>query len=115
MSTTTHGPAAFATSRRNARFLLVGLVVALLLAGVASFYASSQPDGLERVAADHGLDAGTTPHHTAGSPLADYGVAGVHDERMSVGLAGVIGVGVTFVLGAGLVLLVRGRGGAGRG
>jgi cobalt/nickel transport protein len=31
------------------------LVVALLLAGVVSYYASSEPDGLNRVAQDTGI------------------------------------------------------------
>ncbi len=106
MSTTTaHRP----VRRRNTVFLLAGLAVALLLAGIVSFYASSEPDGLEKVAADHSLDANVTDSHTAGSPLAEYGVQGVENERVSVGLAGVIGVGVTFLVAGGLVLLVRTR------
>jgi hypothetical protein len=97
--------------RRTAAFLLGGLLVALLLAGLVSYYASSSPDGLEKVAADHGLDVNASDSATVGSPLADYAVSGVDDERLSVGLAGVIGVGVTFVLAGGLFLLVRtGRG-----
>ena len=38
---------------------------------------------------------------TADSPLADYGVSGVDDGRLSGGLAGVIGVAVTLVIAAG--------------
>lgn len=102
-------PAATAAPRRTAGFLLAGLVVALLLAGIVSFYASSEPDGLEKVAADHSLDVGATDSQLAGSPLADYGVSGVEDERLSVGLAGVIGVAVTFVVAGGLFLVVRRR------
>src|SRR5690606_6991880 len=33
-----------------------GLVTSLVLAGFVSFYASANPDGLERVATDHGID-----------------------------------------------------------
>ena len=67
------------------------------------------PDGLEKVAADHGLDANATDSHTAGSPLAGYEVRGVADGRLSVGAAGAVGVGATFVLAGGLFLLVRRR------
>ena len=37
-------------------FLALGLLVCLLVAGVASFYASSHPDGLEYVAEKTGLE-----------------------------------------------------------
>ena len=94
--------------RRSAVILGV-LLGALLLAGFASYYASSAPDGLEKVAADQGLDAGAKDSATAGSPLADYSVSGVSDQRISGGLAGVIGVGVTLALAGGLFLLVRKR------
>jgi hypothetical protein len=90
--------------------LWTGLAVALLLAGLVSYYASSSPDGLEKVAGDQGFLDSAEDSATAGSPLADYGVAGVEDERASVGLAGVLGVVVTFVVaGGGFVLLARRR------
>lgn len=89
--------------------LLAGLGASLLLAGVVSFYASASPDGLEKVAADKGFDAKAEEHDAAGSPLADYGVEGVDDDRLSGGLAGVIGVGLTVVAGTGVFWAVRRR------
>jgi hypothetical protein len=91
------------------RFLLAGLLVALVLAGIVSFYASSQPDGLERVAADKGMNANEQDHALKDSPLGDYGVRGVGNERLSGGLAGVIGVSVTLLVGGGLFWAVRRR------
>lgn len=88
---------------------LVGLLVAVALAVVASFYASSQPDGLEKVAGDQGFLASAEEHELADSPLADYGVRGVDDARLSVGLAGLAGVAVTLAVGGGLFWLVRRR------
>ena len=93
-------------TRRNG-FLLVGLLVALVLAGLVSGFASSSPDGLERVAEDKGFAATAEDSALADGPLAEYGVAGVENERLSTGLAGVIGVGVTFAFGLGLFALVR--------
>ena len=87
--------------------LIVGAVVALLLAGVVSFYASSAPDGLEKVATDQGISENEKSHDLDGSPLSDYGTKGVDNERLSGGLAGVAGVAVTFALVGGLVLAVR--------
>ena len=110
MSTSTPASAARTGRSRRWGFIGAGLVVALLLAGLVSFYASSSPDGLEKVAADKGLDANAEPHTLGNGPLADYGVRGVDDERLSVGLAGIVGVGVTFAVSGGLFLLVRRRG-----
>ena len=83
------------------------LLAALLLAGVVSFYASSSPDGLSRVAEDMGITKSEKPHASDGSPLAGYEVAGVDHGRLSKGVAGVAGVLVVLVLGTGLSYAVR--------
>ncbi|WP_079405143.1 energy-coupling factor ABC transporter permease [Streptomyces sp. 3211] len=88
---------------------VTGLVTALVLAGFVSFYASANPDGLEKVAADKGIDEKVEEHAAADSPLADYSVKDVDDARLSGGLAGVIGVGVTVVAGTGIFWTVRRR------
>ncbi|MEU6801811.1 energy-coupling factor ABC transporter permease [Streptomyces neyagawaensis] len=104
------GPAPVPVAARSPRkLILAGLGTSLLLAGVVSFYASANPDGLEKVAADKGIDAKVEDHATADSPLADYGVKGLGDARLSGGLAGVIGVGVTVVAGTGIFWAVRRR------
>ncbi|WP_410538222.1 energy-coupling factor ABC transporter permease [Streptomyces sp. KL2] len=89
-----------------------GLAATLLCAGVVSFYASAAPDGLEKVAGEYGISS-QEEHGLAGSPLADYGVASIADERLSGGLAGLIGVGTTLAAGAGVLVAVRRRGNAG--
>ncbi|MFJ2111641.1 energy-coupling factor ABC transporter permease [Streptomyces sp. NPDC087850] len=98
-----------APARSNRGFWAAGLVTALVLAGFVSYYASASPDGLEKVAADQGIDRKTEPHHTGDSPLADYGVKDVSDARLSGGLAGVIGVGATVAVGSGVFWAVRRR------
>ncbi|MCM1973398.1 MULTISPECIES: energy-coupling factor ABC transporter permease [unclassified Streptomyces] len=100
-------PVAARTSRRA--LWISGLVTSLVLAGFVSFYASANPDGLEKVAADHGIDKKAEEHDYADSPLADYGVKDVDDARLSGGLAGVIGVGVTVAAGTGVFWAVRRR------
>ncbi|MEV5826319.1 PDGLE domain-containing protein [Spirillospora sp. NPDC052242] len=94
------------------RFFAGFLIVSLILAGIVSHYASSSPDGLEKVAADKGIAAKEKEHALAGSPLGDYGVEGVDDGRLSGGLAGLIGVGLTLAAGGGLFWAIRRRGGA---
>ena len=80
------------------RFLRAGLLVSLAIAGVLSYYASSQPDGLEKVAEDKGFLDTAKDSVNAGTPLADYGITGLENERLSVGLSGIIGVIVTLIV-----------------
>ncbi len=110
-------------NKRLAWFLAGGLLVALLLAGVVSNFASSSPDGLDAAArkgctesADGTLTGGTClaqqekDHQMKDSPLADYGIKGIDNPYVSTGLSGVLGVLVTFGIGAGVFWLVRRRG-----
>ncbi|MGY1609113.1 MULTISPECIES: PDGLE domain-containing protein [unclassified Geodermatophilus] len=99
-------------NRRRA-FWLAGLLLTLLVAGVLSSYASASPDGLEWAAGESGFADTARDSAAVGSPLADYGVAGVDDARVSGGLAGVVGVAVTLALAGGLALLLRRRGRSG--
>lgn len=89
--------------------LLVGLVLALLVAGGVSLVASSSPDGLERVAGDHGFLDQEQRHAAADGPLADYQARGVGDERLSGAVAGVVGTVAVLGLAGGLFLLLRRR------
>jgi hypothetical protein len=88
----------------------VGLFVALFLAGVVSFFASSSPDGLEWVAGQTGFEGAAGEHAALGySPLADYQIAGLDDPRLSGGLAGVIGTLLVLAIGLGLMWLLGRR------
>jgi cobalt/nickel transport protein len=92
----------------NRKFYIAGFVISLFLAGVVSFYASSSPDGLEKVAEDIGFDETAKVHTNADGTLADYGVKGIGNKRASVGVAGVIGViGTAIVAGVGFTLIAR--------
>ncbi|MFJ9537182.1 energy-coupling factor ABC transporter permease [Streptomyces sp. NPDC101225] len=104
---TAAAPVAARASRRG--LWVTGLVASLVLAGFVSFYASASPDGLEKVAHDQGIDKKAGKHASSDSPLAGYGVKDVADARLSGGLAGVIGVGVTVVAGSGVFWAVRRR------
>ena len=81
------------------RFAIVMFIVSLGIAGVVSWFASTHPDGLERVAEDHGfIGKAIGPLF---SILPDYTVPGL-SGFVSNGAAGVIGVLATF----GFVMLV---------
>lgn len=87
------------------KFLLAGILVSLVVAGVLSYYASSSPDGLEKVAEDKGFLDTAKDSINSGTPLADYGVSGIENERLSVGLSGLVGVIATLLV-AGLLFRV---------
>ena len=91
--------------------LVVGLLVALLLAGLVSLWASASPDGLDRVAGDLGFAGAEQSSAAQDGPLAGYDVAGV-DPRWSGGLAGVIGC-VAVLACTSALMLVRRRTAAG--
>jgi len=75
--------------------LIAGAAVALVLAGVVSFYANRNPDGLEYVAGEQGFLATAGDHLFGGFLLADYGAVG----GIPVGVAGVLGVLITIAVG----------------
>jgi hypothetical protein len=86
--------------RGNVRLFVVGgLLVAAALALFVSPFASSDPDGLERVANDKGFATSKRDHALKEGPVADYSFRGVDDERIGTGLAGLIGVMLTFGIG----------------
>jgi hypothetical protein len=92
---------------RVAGFVVGGLTVVVALAFFLAPQASSQPDALTKVAEAHGIAAVERPHPLDDLPNAGYGFDGVDDDALSTALAGGLGVGVTFVVGAGVVLALR--------
>ncbi|MGH8776729.1 MAG: energy-coupling factor ABC transporter permease [Jiangellaceae bacterium] len=93
-------PAAAESRPAVGRILLGGGLVALVLAGVVSFFASGNPDGLEYVAGEKGFLETARDHLFGDFAFADYGEVG----GIPVGVAGVLGVVVTVAAG---VLIFR--------
>ena len=77
---------------------IAGYFIALAVTPIAPF-ASSSPDGLERVAEDQGFmhTAKDAPY----SVIADYVFPGVANEALATVIAGVIGVTIIYLLLAG--------------
>jgi cobalt/nickel transport protein len=88
-------------------FLIGGLLLTVGLALFVSGFASSSPDGLEKVAGDKGFLQTARDHLFADGPLADYTVRGIVNERLSTGVSGLIGVLLTFGVGFALFALIR--------
>jgi cobalt/nickel transport protein len=98
--------------KKDKKFLIAGFALTIFLAGFVSFYASSHPDGLEKVAKDIGFLETAKDHSNANGALADYSVKGVDNARLSTGAAGVIGVLATAGVSMGLFFVLRRRSGA---
>ena len=77
---------------------IAGYFIALAITLVAPF-ASSSPDGLERVAEDQGFM--DTAKEAPYAVIADYVFPGVENEALATVLAGVIGVTIIYLLVAG--------------
>ena len=103
---------------RRRHFLIGFAVVALLIAGLLSYVASSSPDGLDSATQQgcqtvtvNGVEelTGTciaqhaTDHAMSSSPLAEYAVKGA---QYTNGIAGIIGVLVTLAVAVGAFWLI---------
>lgn len=98
------------STHRNRIFWLTGLGIALLIAVFLSPFASSDPDGLNRVSEDLGFVDREHPEAPATKlPFAEifdgYALKGV-PEAIATPVAGLIGTLVTFGLAWGLGKLV---------
>jgi cobalt/nickel transport system permease protein len=94
--------------RTSVKMLIVaGLAVAIAFVVLVAPHADSNPDGLERVAIDHGIDADAQEHDLAASPFADYGVSGPEDASVGRAVAGIVGVVVVFGIGYGMFAATR--------
>lgn len=94
----------------NRKFLWIGLGSALFLAMVISPFASSNPDGLDRVSQDLQFEDAAVEDAPAGKlPTAqvfeEYALRGA-PETLATPLAGLVGTLVTFGLAWGLGKLV---------
>ncbi|HKY15955.1 MAG TPA: PDGLE domain-containing protein [Microthrixaceae bacterium] len=90
-------------------FLLGAAAVIVVLVVVVAPRASDEPDGLERVAIDHGFADAETEHALGDGPGAGYEVSGVDDPAMSTTMAGLVGVAITFAVAGAMAWTVSRR------
>ncbi|MEM2205373.1 MAG: PDGLE domain-containing protein [Candidatus Hadarchaeales archaeon] len=77
------------------RWWMVGLAICFFMAGVLSLFASPLPDGLERVAEDHGF--AEKAKELFSSPFPDYSLP-ILGGALSTSLAGLLGVSLVLLL-----------------
>jgi len=92
-------------------FVIVAIAVAVGLATAVSPFASSSPDGLEKVASDKAfIDKGELHRLKEESPIPDYAFPGIENERVATGVAGFVGTLGVFAVAYGLGYVLRRRG-----
>ena len=96
---------------RTARFLvIIAVALAVGLAVAVSPFASSSPDGLNKVAEDKGFsDAGRLHQVQESSPIEGYAFPGIENDRVAKGVAGLAGTLGVFAGGYGVAALLRRR------
>lgn len=89
---------------------ILALALAVGLAAGVSPFASPSPDGLERVAADHGFAQDGRLHALQEqAPAPDYAFPGLEDGGAATAAAGLAGTLLVFGLGAAFAVAVRRR------
>lgn len=87
-------------NRRNWTILIAAGVGLALLITLFSPFASSNPDGLEKVAEDKEfLDTAKDPGYEI---IPDYTFPGVENERLATILSGIVGVLIVAAIGLGV-------------
>ena len=85
------------------KIILIGLLISVALIIFLSPFASKFPDGLEKVAEDKRFLEKGEGKEVFKSPLPDYTVPHVKNEKISTSIAGLIGIlfvfCITFVIG----------------
>ncbi len=81
--------------KNNFRFILLPFIMAIVIVLILTPFASSLPDGLEWVAEKYNFLHENAPYFV--SPFADYKIFVIKNEIISTGLAGLIGVTITFL------------------
>ena len=89
-------PRPTARSGIGRRWWVIGIAIAVLVVVVLAPLASSDPDGLERVAEDNGFIG--QAQNVVGGLFGDYGIPGIDDPAVSTILSGLLGIGILLVV-----------------
>lgn len=84
------------------------LILSLVAAGVISLFASSHPDGLERVLEDHEVAVAEEVNFAA--PMPDYVLPAIEQPTISASLAGITGMLLTLGIAWGAFQLLSHKG-----
>ncbi len=89
------------------RDILIGLAIAVLVALALSPFASSFPDGLEKVAEELNFIEKGEGEPIVKSPIPDYTMPNVKNEKLATSAAGVLGTVGVFGAAYAIATLLR--------
>jgi cobalt/nickel transport protein len=96
--------------RRLNGFIYIGLGISLLVALLLSPFASTSPDGLEKVAETKGFsEKGKGWTFWRHAPFSDYSVPWIENEKVSTALSGLIGILAIFFITIGIGKAIKKR------
>lgn len=85
------------------------LLIAILVALILSPFASTYPDGLEKVAQKLAFAKKAVSSFARFSPMPEYAIRGISNGKISTAIAGVIGTVITFIVVFGVMKVLLGR------
>ena len=91
------------------KIIFVGLFIAVAVAIFLAPFASSHPDGLEKIAEEKGFLHKGESTELFHAPIPDYEMPGVKQEKIAVSIAGIIGTLVTFFAAYGIGYSIKKR------
>jgi len=91
------------------KFVIICLIVSAALVLIIAPFASSWPDGLERVAINLGFIEKGEGQPLLNSPMPDYTLNFIQNEKLSTISAGLIGVILMFLLAYAIGVLLKGK------
>ena len=89
--------------KKNTYLVIIGLVICILIAVLAPFIASSNPDGLEKSAEDAEVSEDVA-YEFIESPFPDYTIG---DSVIGEVIALILGIFVTLIIGFGVAYLLK--------
>ncbi len=96
--------------RRLNGFIWIGLGIALLLALFLSPFATTSPDGLEKMAGTKGFsEKGESSKFWKYAPLPDYAIPWIKNAKVSTALSGLTGTLAIFLIAMGFAKLIKKR------
>ncbi|MFH1612918.1 MAG: PDGLE domain-containing protein [bacterium] len=80
------------------KIILLGLFISIALVFFIAPFASSSPDGLEKVGQDKGFLHKGEGQEVFNAPFPDYTISWIQNEKISTSLSGLIGIFFTFLI-----------------
>lgn len=93
---------------KTKKFIIIGFILAIVIAVLAPFLASSNPDGLESTA-EKILNPGVSEEPVHPAPMSDYTIPSLGESPISGSIAIVIGVIIVFIFAYGIGYIVKNK------